>query len=264
MTETTPLDMAHAAMQAAPAEDAARLRFYHCLGDSELYLLLTEEARGETLSPELFDLAQGRFVLAFDGAARLAQFAGRPAPYAALSGRALARMLAAQEIGIGLNLDVAPSSILIPPEAMVWLAATLDHAPQQVVSGIRSVAAPGDLPPALLSALRDKLGLAAGLARTAYLGRATHRDGSRGHLLAFVDAPEPGQAALAQAVAEALSFSGVEAGGLDVGFFASGDAIVAPLARHGLRIDLPQPRQTAPAGPRAAPGRDPDRPPILR
>ncbi|SFU20741.1 SseB family protein [Sedimentitalea nanhaiensis] len=264
MSETTPLDAAHAAMQAAPEDDAARLRFYERLGDCELFLLLTEEARGENLSPELFEVADGRFVLAFDRADRLAQFAARPAPYAVLSGRALARMLADPGLGLGLNLDVAPSSILIPPEAMTWLAATLDNAPQEVTSGIRSVATPTGLPQSVLSALGDKLAMAAGLGRAAYLSDVTYADGSRGHLLGFIDAPERAQGALAQAVTEALTFSNIEAGALDVGFFASGDAIAGPLAQHGLRFDLPRVPDGEPAPARTAPGSDPDRPPILR
>ncbi|MBK0326499.1 SseB family protein [Rhodobacteraceae bacterium F11138] len=264
MNELTPLDAFHAAMQASPENDNARLRFYERMGDSELYLMLTEEARGQNLSPEVFEVADGRFVLAFDGAERLAQFAGCPAPYAALSGRALVQMLAGTDIGIGLNLEVAPSSILIPCEAISWLAETLDNVPKQVMSGIREVAAPAALPDALLSALGDKLALVAGLARNAYLCQVTHADGTRGHLLGFVDAPEPGQRALAQAVAEALTFSGIEAGALDVGFFAAEDAILPALTQNGLRFDLPQPRKPAATPVRAAPGSDPDRPPILR
>ena len=46
MTETTALDLAHAAMDAAPEDNAARLRFYHRLADSELFLLLSAEPDG--------------------------------------------------------------------------------------------------------------------------------------------------------------------------------------------------------------------------
>ena len=49
MTEMTPLDTVHAAMEAAPQDDAARLRFYERLADSELFLLLTEEAQGDNI-----------------------------------------------------------------------------------------------------------------------------------------------------------------------------------------------------------------------
>lgn len=262
MTETA-LDTAHGLMQAAPGDDAARLRFFERLADSELFLLLSEEARGETISPETFDLADGPFVLVFDREERLAGFTGRAAPYVALSGRVLARMLAGQGIGLGLNLDVAPSSILIPPEAMEWLDATLGHAPDEVEAGIREVHPPSGLPEALLTALDAKLATGAGLAPVAYLAGVTYADGSRGHLLGFVDALEDARGALAKAAGEALTFSGVEAGAMDVGFFATGESVAASLARVGLRFDLPVPQSPEREAPRA-PGSDPDSPPILR
>ena len=112
MTETTRLDAAHAAMEAAPDDGAARLRFYERLADGELFLMLAEEAQGENLSPEVFDLSDGRFVLAFDREERLADFAEGSAPYAVLSGRGLAAMLAGQGIGLAVNPG-ALSSILI-------------------------------------------------------------------------------------------------------------------------------------------------------
>ena len=65
----TPLDSAHAAMQAAEntaSGDAARLQFYEQLADTELFVLLTQEALGDSISPELFEVETGRFVLAFD------------------------------------------------------------------------------------------------------------------------------------------------------------------------------------------------------
>ncbi len=118
MSDETPLDMSHAAMEAAPNDDAARLRFYERLADSEMFLLLTKETEGDQISPEIFDLGDASFVLVFDRIERLAQFVGKPAPYAALSGRVIAQMLAGQGIGLGVNLEVAPSQMLIPPEAV--------------------------------------------------------------------------------------------------------------------------------------------------
>ncbi|MEO1789403.1 MAG: SseB family protein, partial [Pseudomonadota bacterium] len=50
MTDT-PLDIAHVAMEAAPEDDAARLRFYERLVDAELVLLLAEDADGERVTP---------------------------------------------------------------------------------------------------------------------------------------------------------------------------------------------------------------------
>ena len=267
MTDTTPLDTAHAAMQAAPDDDAARLRFYERLGDGELFVLLDQDAEDDSISPALFDVADGQFVLAFDREERLAQFTGQPAPYAAISGRVLAQMLANQAdspaIGIGLNLEVAPSSILIPAEAVIWLHHTLGQAPDQIEARITEVSAPTGLPDALITALDTKLATATGLADRAYLVGVTYDGGSRGHLLGFVGAQERAQSALAKAAGEALTFTGIEAGMMDVGFFTMDDPVVPRLDSAGLRFDLPQLAQAQTHAP-APPGSDPNAPPILR
>ncbi|MEM6312391.1 MAG: SseB family protein, partial [Pseudomonadota bacterium] len=121
----TDLDNAHAAMQAAPDDDTARLRFYERLADTELFLLLAGEPDGDRVEPALFEVENQQFALVFDREERLSQFVGRVAPYAGLPGRALAQMLAGQGVGLALNLDVAPSAMLIPAEAVDWLVATL-------------------------------------------------------------------------------------------------------------------------------------------
>ncbi|MYM56991.1 SseB family protein [Thalassovita mangrovi] len=263
MSDLTALDAAHAAMEADEANAAARLRFYERLADSELFLLLSEEPVDENVSPELFELSDHAFVLVFDREDRLAQFVGRPAPYAALSGRVIAGLLDGQGIGLGVNLEVAPSSILIPPEAVTWLSETLGHAPDEAEARIEEIGRPAGLPEALLEALDSKLVTATGLAHSAYLAAATYEGGARNHLLAFVDAVPGAEDALAKAVSEALTFSGIEAGALDVSFVRASDPLAAKLAQWGLRFDLPQPEEVQELG-RAAPGSDPDKPPILR
>ncbi len=261
MTETA-IDRAHDAMQADAGDDAARLRFYERLADAELFLLLEAEAEGDRIEPRTFDVEEARVVLVFDREDRLTDFVGQSAPYAALSGRAIARMLAGQGIGLGLNLGVARSSILIPAGAVDWLAATLGAGPAVVDARPVEIRGPHGLPEDLLAALDAKLAAAAGLAGMAYLVAVTYAPARPGHLLAFIDAVAGAEAALGQAVGEALIFSGIEAGELDVGFFAAGDPMTARLAKVGLRFDLPvlEARPEAPA----APGSDPDRPPKLR
>lgn len=261
MTGTTALDTAHAAMEAAPEDDAARLRFYERLADSEMFLLLAREAEGDAIEPETFDVADAQFVLVFDREDRLAEFTGRISPYAALSGRAIAGMLAGQGIGLAVNPEVAPSAILIPPPAVDWLAATLAHGPSEAEARPAEVHSPSGLPETLLSALDAKLATTGGLAKMAYLAAVTYDDNSRGHLLGFVGAVPGAEAALAGAVNEALTFSGIEAGALDVAFLAASEPLAGMMARHGLRFDLPVPE--APAA-RVAPGSDPEKPPILR
>lgn len=121
--------------------------------------------------------------------------------------------------------------------------------------------APAGLPEDLITSLDRKLATAAGLADLAYLVGVTYADGRRGHLLAFVD-PVPGaEPALARAVHEALIFSGIDAGTLDVAFFPASDGIAPQLAKVGLRFDLPRPPEAP--GPKP-PGMDPETPPKLR
>lgn len=257
----TDLDQAHAAMEAAPENDAARLQFYERLADTELFMLLGEEAVGQQITPELFEIEDQRFALIFDTEERLSDFVGRVAPYAGLPGRALAQMLAGQGIGLALNLEVASSAMLIPAEAVDWLVATLAHGPDETEARLTEVSAPGGLPEAVIAGLDRKLAIAAGLARFAYLAAATYEDGGRGHVLAFVDAVEGAEKALASAAGEALTFSGIEAGVMDVLFVRASDPLAAHLAKVGLRFDLPQPETPHAPG---APGMDPAKPPKLR
>ncbi|WP_372893647.1 SseB family protein [Rhodosalinus sp.] len=256
----TPLDQAHAAMEAAPEDEARRRAFYDRLALSELYLLLEEEPAEDRLSPRIFPLDEGRIVVAFDLEERLSAFAGGAAPYAAISGRTLARMLAEQDVGLGLNLE-APSAILLPAEAMAWLAERAPEAPRAIAERPVALHPPGDLPEGLLAALDARLAAAAGRASAAWLAEAEYSGGGRAALLAFTGTAPGAEGALAQAAGEALAFSGLEAGWLDLAFSQAGEALADRLAAVALRIELPAPE--APEGP-APPGQDPDRPPRLR
>lgn len=263
----TPLDTAHAAMQAAPQDDTARLQFYERLADAEVFILLEEEARDNRIIPRVFATDEGDFVLIFDLEERMAEFVGAPAPYAALSGRALINMLQGQSLGIGVNLEVAPSAYLMGPEAVDWLASILARRPEEARAKPVEIAAPGVLPELLLTSLDAKLSLMGAAARQAYLALVTYEDDSRGHMLAFVDVAPGAEAALSQAASEALTFSGVDAGQLDVAFFAANDPMSARLARVGLGIDLPQPPEpevNAGQNPGQNPGMNPSKPPKLR
>jgi len=263
MTELTPLDQAHAAMEAAPDDDRARLRFYDRLAEAELFLMLAREAEGDQAEPELFDVGDTRFVLVFDTEDRLSGFAERSVPYAALSGRSIVGMLVGQGIGIALNPEVAPSSILLPSDAVDWLADTVGQGPAEAEARPEEFRAPSSLPDGLLEAIDAKLHTAIGLARRGYLAEVKYDNGTRGHLIGFTGTVPGAEGALARAIQEALVFSGLEAAALDVVFLRDSDPVTAQLARVGLRFDLPEP-QTAERLEPAAPGSNPDKPPILR
>lgn len=247
----TYLDEAHAMMEAAPDDDAARLTFYSRLAGNELFLMLDGD------DPAMFQTSEGRFVLAFDTEDRLAAFTGGPAPYAALSGRSLAAMLAGSETGLGLNFG-APSETVLSAGTVAWLNQTLAEEPGEDEDRPETIASPKGLPEQVITALDQRLAAAGDLARLAYLVGVGWPGGRQGHLLAVIDATPGAEAALARAIREALVFSGVEAGALDVAFFAPSDPITARLAKHGLRFDLPETPVTKP------PGCDPTKPPRLR
>jgi hypothetical protein len=256
----TVLDDAHAKMAASPDAEAARLSFYARLAEVELVLLLEHEAAGDVAVPKVFPLEAGPAVLAFDSEDRLAAFAGA-VPYLALPGRRLATMLDGQGLSLGLNLGVAPSAILLPSEAVTWLAETVGVRPTQDEASIREISSPAGLPEALVKAIDGKLARAGGLASAAYLASVTYVGGAKSHVLAIIDATDGADVSLALEISEALQFSGLDAGQLDVMFVRSADPVVARLAKVGLQFELPQPPQKRDL---TAPGSDPTSPPKLR
>jgi len=259
----TPLDAAHAAMDRDETDEASRLRFFDCLADGEFLLLLEEEPQGDDLKPRVFPLESGPVVLIFDLEERMAEFTGGVSPYAALPGRVIAQVLAGQGIGLGVNLGVAPSQMILPPEALDWLSGMLDGAPEETEDVPELFSAPWSLPQDLLAALKAKLARAKGLAAFALLAGVTYRGNRKGHMLAVVGASEAAEPALARAIREALVFSGLEAGVLDVTFPPPEADTIRRMLPVAYRIDIPAPSTEGRATP-VAPGSDPTRPPKLR
>jgi len=262
MKPSTPLDRAHALMEAQPENTQLRLRFFERLADCELFLLLKEEAKGDNLSPDIFSFEEAQFVLVFDSEERLSQFAGQVAPYAAISGRVIANMLAGQSIGIGLNLDVAPSSFLLPADCIDWLDNLISQTPDELQAQPVAFFPPSGLSADLLHALDQKLRTTAGLAKEVWLSRVEYEEGNKGLFLAVIDARPGSEGALAKAAHEAVAFSAEESMQFDVAFFAKDEKTLEIIARQGLRIELPEPEVPKPVAPQI-PGGNPDKPPKL-
>ena len=268
----TPLDRAHAAMIRDMDDDAARLGFYGRLADSELFLLLEHEPDGHgSITPEILDLEGDRYALVFDSEERLSAFAEGIAPYAALPGRAIAAMLAgqnteaeaAQKIGLGLNLGVAPSSILIPAEAMDWMHSALTATPEAGQARPTAFHAP-KAAPGLTRALGERLAALGGSGARAWLVEADFDDGTRALTLALSGAPEGEEERLARAVREAALFSGTDLAALTTLFVQAGSHAARDIARAGREINLPTPKPKSVPAPPAPPGSDPNKPPKLR
>lgn len=262
MTDTTDIDRALAARDAAPEDTALNLTFHERVAEAEIYLVLEEEPEGETARARILDTSTGPLALAFDREERMAAFMGEITPYVALSGRQVAAMLAGSGTGLALNLGTEAETVL-PADALAWMADTLANTAASAQGQIVEVTRPGTLPEALLAALDRKLALLAGAADTALLGGVVYADGTRSHALAVIGAVPEAEPGIAAALGEALRLSGLEAGALDVVFLAADHAVTAALARHGLRFDLPEIETPEPQAPSAL-GTDPDKPPRLR
>ncbi|PZQ48563.1 MAG: hypothetical protein DI556_13970 [Rhodovulum sulfidophilum] len=261
MSETA-IDHAFLRMEADPEDIEARARFHERVLDAELFLLLAEEPETDAaLSPRIFEIPEGRFVLAFDRDERLGAFLEEPAPYAVLAGRRLVEMIAGHGLGVGLNLGAAVSATLLPAGAVDWMAEMARGAPEEADRTARRVAAPKSATEALIAALDHKLAAMAAVIGAAHLVEAEYADDDRGLLLMLAGVPEAARAGVAAGIAETVRLGGGAA--LDLTFLAPDAPGLAAARAHGLTFDLPVAEVAAPEPPRA-PGSDPAKPPILR
>lgn len=259
--DETALDRAHRAMTRAPEDEGARLHWYHTLADSELCLLLSDEPVGDVLSPAIFELSEGRFALAFDLEERLASFADGAVPYAALPGRVIAANLAGSGIGLCINLDVAPSTFVMGPDAVDWLTSALAQDPTPITGPMGGWVAPQN--PELGRALWAKLHGHPLPAAAVWLTGILLEGTCATHAFVFVDAQEGSEDALAKAANEATLFSGQDPDGVSILFLSAAQAAGLELVGLSVWTPAPAPAPAEPIQPKA-PGSDPDRPPRLR
>ncbi len=256
----TPLDQAHELME---ADEAQSLRFHERLADAELFLMLEEEASDDRARPLIFQTSDGAFALVFDREDRLANFVDTPTPFVAMSGRRIAKMLAGEGIGLGLNLGVAPSSMLMPPATVDWLNEVLGAKSIVTEAVPEQLHPPKGLPETLITALDTKLANMSGVVSAAYLVGVTYQGAQNGHMLAMIDVPPAAQEGVAEAISEALAFSGIEAGQLDVTFLEASAPHIEEFGKVGLKFDIPDLVLPATLKP-LAPGMDHEKPPKLR
>lgn len=263
MNETA-IDAAFHASQAEPDDNGLYLRLLERIMDAELFLLLAEEPEQDHIEPHLFEMEEGQFLLAFDRGERLAEFLDSPSPYIALPGRRLVEMVAGQSVGLALNLGVAPSEMLLPPEAVNWMAEIGSGAPDVHEARLTGIAMPRHLPSGLMAALDPKLAAMASVIDEAHLVEAEFSDEDHALLLVLFGVPEIARRDVASAIGEAVRFSGVDHARLDVTFLDSDAPSRSQIEAVSVRIELPEAHSAAPDEPPAAPGSDPDKPPRLR
>ncbi|MCF6305505.1 MAG: enhanced serine sensitivity protein SseB C-terminal domain-containing protein [Rhodobacteraceae bacterium] len=258
-TATTTLDLAVAKMQ---SDADARFGFYERVLESEMFMILEDEVVKDVARPLVLDTSDCAVALIFDTEERLAEFAGEPVPYLALSGRKIVAMLAQNGIGLGVNLGCVSETVL-PVEIVNWLAENLGSKDSIEQEKPVEISAPFNVPEALIKALDQKLANMSGVVSVAYLVAVEYETGSKSHMLALVDVTPDAQNGVAEAMSEALLFSGIEAGHLDITFLLAGDASVSRFVKVGLAFEIPE--LILPKMPEiTAPGMDPDKPPKLR
>ena len=255
MTKTQ-LDAAYQAMSAS--EDEAHLAaYYGVLAASEVFVLLEDEA-GETFKPQMLEMEGVRYVLAFDTDARMAEFCETPQPYIAMSGRGLVETLEGARLGVAVNPGF-PTAMFVPPEATDWMR---ERTSEDISTGdakIKEVLSPDLTDVELLKTIDARLAVFAGFSRSAYLVKAQYAEDTA-LLMIFVGIPDAARASVAGGLAEALRFVAPDLA-FDTIFVEQDAPIVASAARVGLRFDM-TPQEVETTEP-AAPGSNPDKPPIL-
>ncbi|NHF71713.1 SseB family protein [Paracoccus xiamenensis] len=238
--------------------DAARARVLNRLADTEIFVALAGDPEGDRIQLRLFDLPTGRTAVAADTEDRLAEFFAEPVAHAALPGRALAAMLAAEGVALMVNPG-APSEMVLEPATLDWLARALQSAPTEDQTGPARLTPPApEMVAALAEPLAARLSDMAGLADGAALVAAEWTDGARGHLIVLSGVADERRPLLAKALAELIAFLPPLPQPCDVAF-----DLAVPENALLLRLDPVQPAPAPKSAPRA-PGSDPDKPPILR
>ena len=244
----TPLDRAFAAFG---EDEAGRRVVYATLAATPLVVALERPADGDRIEPLVLETGEGRFALAFDSEERLGGFLPRGTDYAVVPGRGLIGMLAGAGLGLGVNLEVAPSALLLSAEDLGWIVAEAARGQVQEVARVDPGASDG--PAVLVEALALRAseleGLCSGLCPVA--------DG-KGVAVVALDVPEGAKAALLAGMAELVGILGI-GGGIGVAFEVWDGPVHAAVGGPVPELDF---RPVA-HEPKPGPGMDPDNPPRL-
>ena len=263
MTENSRLEVLAEKMCHAPADQATRMQFFITFLDSELYLLLSEEASYESISPIVESHKGIEHVLVFTCENNLVEYSKKVAPYAALSGRLIVDMLARANLGIAFNFAMPSSELFLTAGEITWLNEIVAGSPY-THEARPTLFFPLDVEgKKLASILIEKLLFAAELAASFWLVGVEYDDQSQGVLLIILDPRAGAEAPLAKAAMEAIAFSGVENLPFDVTFLKGQEKLVEIVKRQGKPLLFPE-RPAKKLYQPSMPGGDPSKPPRLR
>ena len=247
----------------SPENQPTRMRFFNAFLDSELCLLLNEEADEETISPIVAYCKGIEHVLVFTSEDYLAEYSKKVAPYAALSGRVIVDMLARANLGIAFNFAMPSSELVLTAGEITWLNEIVTETPYTHEVRPKVFFPLGEESEKLKSILIEKLLSAAELAASFWLVGVEYDDQSQGVLLIILDARKGAEAPLAKAAMEAVAFSGLENLTFDVSFLKGQEKLVETVKRQGHPLLFPErPARTLSLS--SILGCDPSKPPQLR
>ncbi len=244
----TPLDRAHAAMTAAPDDEAPRRAYLALLAGHELLIALRDDGAKGAVEPESVEIEGTTFVIAHDGDARLA--AGRQGAVARLAatGAEIARLLAPEGLGLILNPGAPEVAFVLDPEGVRWLAAEAGDPPRTQERPLGAFGPPAIASPAALAALDARLAEAGALVRRAALAGARDAEGLPTLVLALAGVPAEAEAGLAEGLGALLRLAGAQGARADILFLPEAGPEFAAIAAAGLVFEPPAPAAPAPPG----------------
>ena len=263
MIENSWLEVLAEKMCHAPADQAMRMQFFITFLDSELYLLLSEEASYESISPIVASHKGIEHVLVFTSEDNLAEYSKQISPYAALSGRVIVEMFAQADLGIALNFAILSSELFLTTEEIKWLNEIVAEVPAIHQARPTAFFPLAEESKKLNSILIDKLLSLAELAASFWLTGVEYDNQSQGVMLIILDACTGAEAPLAKAALEAVAFSGLENLSFEVSFLPGQEKVVETVKRQGQPLLFPE-RPAKKLYQPSMPGGDPSKPPRLR
>ena len=246
-----------------PVNQRTRMQFFNAFLDSELCLLLREEAGKKTISPIVACCNGIKHVLVFNSEDNLAEYSKKVVPYAALSGRVIVDMLARANLGVTFNFAMPSKELVLTAGEITWLNEIVAETPYTHEARPKVFFPLGEGSVKLNSILIEKLLSAAELATSFWLVGVEYDDQSQGVLLIIIDARKGAEAPLAKAAMEAVALSGLESLPFDVSFLRGQEKLVETVKRQGRPLVFPE-RPAKTLSLRSIPGGDPSKPPKLR
>lgn len=227
-------------MSQNPENNDARLNYYGVLADTNLFLLLEQEPSNEILEPKFIQLEGKNFALAFDSEESLSEFYGEAAAFAQITGRVLAKMLLEEKIGLGINLGVSEGELLLPYEVVEWFVNVLDETPDLVQANPKKFLPANAFPEIMFQALQEKLEPAVGLFDEIWICAVEYNEDEISHLICLMGAQKSAQQAIVKSINEALFFTDINLGNIDVAHFNYDDEACSKIRAIGVKLEFPQ------------------------